>query len=552
MTRRLLLAAPLILCGVLLGLYAYPILLVPCPPLSADEAGHALPAARMAFALREGDLRGFFGATRGEVVWPFMHPWSITPFFLAFGVSARVARFTSLLFFGAGLALMPALARELARGNGAEGEPHRESSPSARLGWLSVAVLVTATSWGLVSTVMSEPLGMVLTLAALLTEARAARHQSVAGYVLCGVLVAATFFTKYSYGLPLVAAVLLSIAARGGRQERRFLVAAAAAMVVPIGSWVAWILWPGPRRAHELIGAFVNRDEGLRGLADLSFYAHVVVSEVGAPVAALIALLLAASVAGGRAGRRLPALAYVGLALLMLTLHPNKQSRYLFATLPVILVLAETELGDRSRRLRGSEALWAALATVILVKGNPVAQIRATAADAARLASARPILVYVEENVAGREPVLFLGTTGLLPHFALTWQMLEHAQREPAVELLPFPGAGSGDAAYRTGFPTAMGPQYGAALAKALDGGRFRSVVTLELGPASPFLPDWLAKWDAFGQNYVRAMTESRGGPDYVLASERGFPDDAKVRIYVRRDGDPAGSDLARSPDRAD
>jgi hypothetical protein len=141
----------------------------------------------------------------------------------------------------------------------------------------------------------------------------------------------------------------------------------------------------------------------------------------------------------------------------------------------------------------------------------------------------------------------------MLPHLALTWEILEHEQREPAVDLLLFPGAEGGGAAHRTGYPAQMGPEYGAALEQALASGRFRSVVTLELGPASPFLPEWLAKWDAFGQNYVRAMAEPEAQADYVLAAERAFPEsDARVRIFIRRDSSATGSDLARSADPSD
>jgi hypothetical protein len=91
------------------------------------------------------------------------------------------------------------------------------------------------------------------------------------------------------------------------------------------------------------------------------------------------------------------------------------------------------------------------------------------------------------------------------------------------------------------------------ALKQALSSGRFRSVVTLELGPRSPFLPDWLTKWDAFGQNYVRAMAQPEAQEAYALATERAFPEsDARVRIFFRRDSSATGSDLARSADRSD
>ena len=551
MTRRLLWAAPLLLGGLFLGLYVHQVLLVPRPPLSADEAGHALPAARMAFALRDGSLRGFLDATHREVVWPFFHPWVITPFFLVFGVSAHVARLVSLVTFGAVLGLIPLFAHELARD--AEPGAHRESSALPALGWLSIAVLITATPWPLVAMVMSESLGMLLTLAVLLAEARAARRQSVAGYVLAGLLAAATFFTKYSYGLPLMAAILLGLVGRRRQGGFAPLAPALAGMGLPIAAWLAWMLLPNPFRAPALLGAFVNRDEGLRGLAGLAFYPRVVVSAIGMSVAVVSALLLLASVARGRLGRRRPAVLFVGVALLMLMVHPNKQARYLLPILPVLFVLAETELSDWLRRLRGREILWPALAVMVLVARDPLNEIRWGSVGKARLEDARPIVAYVESIVGDRQPVLFLGTTGMLPHLALTWEILEHRKREPAVDLLPFPAAGPAGPRYRAGYPPGDGPEYDVALREALASGRFRSVVTLELGPASPFLPQWLAKWDAFGQNYVRAMARPEAQVDYALASERAFPEsDATVRIFVRRDAGARGTDLARSADPSD
>jgi hypothetical protein len=480
-----------------------------------------------------------------------MHPWAMTPFLLAFGVSAQAARLFSLATFGAALLLVPVLARALARGVDGESGPHRDSE-LPMTGWLTIAVLITAISWDQVCTVMSEPLGMLLTLGVLIVEGRLDRRHRIAAPLACGLLVAAVFFTKYSYGLPLMAAVLFARAWRTRQDGFAPLVAALAGIVVPIAVWLAWMLVPDPLRAGDILAAFVNRDEGLHGLADLSFYPRAIASEVGTP-AALITLALWAALLTRGLGRRLCAVVFIIVTAVMLTLHPNKQVRYLFTALPVILLLAESELAERLRRLRGREILWLAAAVIVLVARNPLAEIRETAASAARLAEARPILGYIEANVAGRQPVLVLGTTGLLPHLALTWELLEHEQREPSVDLLLFPRAGDASASYRTGYPPADGPQYAVALKQALSSGRFRSVVTLELGPASPFLPEWLAKWDAFGQNYVRAMAQPQAQVDYALESERAFPQsDAKVRIFVRRDPGTTGSDLARSGDRSD
>ena len=217
------------------------------------------------------------------------------------------------------------------------------------------------------------------------------------------------------------------------------------------------MLVPDPLRAGEILAAFVNRDEGLHGLADLSFYPRAIASAVGIP-AALIALALWAALLTRGLGPRLCAAFFVIVTAVMLTLHPNKQERYLFTALPVILLLAESELAERLRRLRGREVLWLAAAVIVLVARNPLAEIREAAAGAARLAEARPILGYIEANVAGRQPVLVLGTTGLLPHLALTWELLEREQREPSVDLLLFPRAGDASASYRTGYPPEDGP----------------------------------------------------------------------------------------------
>jgi hypothetical protein len=321
-------------------------------------------------------------------------------------------------------------------------------------------------------------------------------------------------------------------------------------MGVPVALWLGWILLPDPFRAGELLAAFVNRDEGLRGLAGWLFYPRAVVAALGWPVALVVLLGLAATLAHRRLEPRRPAILFVAAAMAMLTLHPNKQARYLFTTLPVLLILAETELAHRLRRLRGREALWPALAVILLFTRNPLAQVRLSAESARRLDDARPILAYVAESVGRRQPVLFLGTTGLLPHLALTWELIERQAAEPSVDLLLFP---DGPGRHRTGYPAAMGPQYDAVLRDALASGRFRTVVALELGSRSPFLPDWLAKWDAFGQNYVRLMALPAAQVEYALESERAFPQsDAKVRIFVRRDPGTTGSDLARSGDRSD
>ncbi len=352
--------------------------------------------------------------------------------------------------------------------------------------------------------------------------------------------------TKYSYGLPLIAAVALAYAARARPGGVRPALAALSGLCIPVVLWASWIFLPDPLRLGELRAAFVNRDEGLHGLADLLFYPRAIAESIGAPVALAVLLLWTALLVRGRVGRRGTAVLFVGIALAMLTVHPNKQERYLFAVLPVVLILAETELARTLARLPGRNLLWPAAAMLLVVTHDPRARLREAARASANLDEARPILAYVAENVAKRQPVLFLGTTGLLPHLALTWELLERQSAEPDVDLLPFPGGEGWDTRHRSGYPTEMGPEYVRTLRAALAPGRYGSVVTLALGDRSPFLPDWLAKWDAWGQNYVRMMSDPQTAEPYALDSERIFPaSDAHVRVFVRR------PDPAHAPGRA-
>lgn len=531
--------------GLVLGARVYGALIAHGLPLHSDEAGHALPAARMTLALNRGEAGAFVVASLNEVVWPFMHPWLLTAFFLVFGISARVARTCSLLTFGAGLCLLPLLARRLSAD-----DPGRERRPPPLLGLLSVVTLVSAAPWGLVCTVMSEPLGMFLTLLALVVAAEARTRDALGWCALGGFLAALAFFTKYSYGLPLMVALPLAAAWPSPATRIRQLLSTLAGAFIPVLVWALAILGADPHRGGEILGAMVNRDEGLSGLSDLLFYPRVVSNSLGVPVGlAVLSLLLVALSRRGIARR--PALLLSVATLLLLTAHPNKQERYFFPVFPVLLVIAETEAARLVGRRGGSFFVWPVLAAAILIARNPLVQLGEQAAQASRLRGAGSIVSYLADRVASREPVLFLGTTGLLPHFALTWELIEREQREPEIDLLPFPGSSGWDPRYRAGYPPEASPEYDVLLRRALASGRYRSVVSLRLGPRSPFRPDWLAKWDAWGQNYVEAADRQGAQGGYAWILERSFPeDDAVVKILAPAATRPGGDDHPKSETR--
>jgi hypothetical protein len=215
----------------------------------------------------------------------------------------------------------------------------------------------------------------------------------------------------------------------------------------------------------------------------------------------------------------------------MLTLHPNKQWRYFLPALPILPAIAEAEVVRRLPRWRGMAWLWAAGAVALFLARGPLVQIQESARDRAQVAGAQPVLDYVVAQVPQGQPVLVLGSTGLLPHSALIWELFASEGREPEVELLLFPGEEGWDPRYRSGYPAEMRPEYATLLEAQLAKARY-TVVTFEIGPRSPFMPDWMTRWDAWGQNYVRAM---KAQPGYTVTAERAFADsDTRVRVYTR------------------
>lgn len=520
----------LVLVFLLLGLQARRCLIEDDLPLHADEAGHALPAARMALAIGEADLRGFAAASLRELVWPFLHPLVIASGFLLFGLSAEVARTSSLVAFGAAVFLLPGFARALS----APETPARGPA-FPMLGWLSAAILVAAAPWDLVSSVMGEPLGMLAGVATLWAAARASDRRSPAAHAPCGLLAAAAFFVKYGYGVPLIAALLLSLALRARALGFGPLLGAAVGALAPIAAWAGAVFAREPSRLGEWLGVLVNKDEGVRGLANALFYGQVLFDSVGWPVAVAVLLLLLATLPRRPEAARLAPLLFVGLALLLLTLHPNKQQRYLFPVLPVMLVLAEVEAARLLLpRRKALGVLWPALAALALVALDPLRRLEESAASATELRGSRAIVDYLADNVPPGRPALLLGSTGLLPHYALTWELIERQRREPEIDLLPFPGDSGWDPRFRSGYPAQMRPEYGELLREALAGGRYQTVVTLALREDSPFRPAWLAKWDAWGQNYVHAADELHREGALALRAERSFPQDrAQVRVFA-------------------
>jgi hypothetical protein len=534
---RLCSAGLLVLLVVLVCLHAFESYTTWRPPLQADEAGHALPAARMALDLRRGAFGAFFADTQREMTWPFVHPWLLAVSFLAFGISTEVARGASLVFLGAAIVLAFLLARKLAAlsepGTGAE-PPAPSLADALWLGTPTALLMVcTPDFWVHSSTVMIEPLGMLLTLGCLLAYAAASTRPSPLRHAAAGMLAALTFLTKYNYGLPLVAALLLSrAAAREPSRRGRGTAFLLAGFAPPV---ILWLAYPFPDKLQALYSFSVNRDEGLSGLADLLFYPQKIAETVSWPLTIWLLAAAVLSLRRVRDGRTSAATLFALVGLAMITAHPNKQLRYVFTILPVLYVLGELELRRVARRflpLGAQWLLWPVLLVLLGVALDPHPVLRAERQSALALRGAAEIMDFVVARVRPEGRTLVLGSGGLLPHLLLQWELVtRYGARDPVVDLLPFPGEVGWDPRYRQGYPAEMTPEYDRVLGAALRDGGYDRVVTLDIAEDSAFNPEWLRRWDAWSRNYVVAMERQSL---YAAVADQRFPaSGVLVRVYA-------------------
>lgn len=168
-------------------------------PFDNDEAAHAVPALLMLRELQTGDLAGFAHEVYGQNFYPPGTAVPLMPAYLIVGASPAVPRFMSVAALSASLVVLFALARAI--------DPARGAAAGL------IAVLLTLTARPLLTTAglaMLEAPGLLVCLFVLWVYARSARRPSSAGFLLVGVLLAAAFLTKYTYGLVTLAAVVVN------------------------------------------------------------------------------------------------------------------------------------------------------------------------------------------------------------------------------------------------------------------------------------------------------------------------------------------------------
>jgi 4-amino-4-deoxy-L-arabinose transferase-like glycosyltransferase len=400
---------------------------VPAGPMNWDEGYHALHGLRIAEELREGSLLRLAYDSYRSVYWPPLHAWYLALFFLVFGVTAEIARDSSLVALVASAGALALAGR-------------RADGPAAGL-VAALAFLLSPMVATLSSQVLLELPGLALLLASV------ALYAGGRSRVLLGLSIFATFLTRANYGVLLALAVTAAFAVDGAwgrrlppgdprRAIRRGQARTALALAVPLALWFAYL----PKVAHTL-AALVNLPLGpSRFSADgLLFYPRAAVRLAGSwPLAALWLAALVLSLRPGvlrsdRTVRLLVALAT--LQILFAELSATKLDRHILPLAGALSLL----VGIQAARLFANRGipvriLLLALGSILFaVQGAAV--LRSAAPAAARGPEALVPRLAAEMRRGGRA-ALVAPSDAALPPATCDFELV-------AAGVLPLDGAGS-------------------------------------------------------------------------------------------------------------
>lgn len=329
------LAASLMICSIV-----YSNFVLPRGQMMWDEAEHALTGLIFASDIQKSDFYSLAAHIHQQILWPPLHPFFLSVFFLLSGKSVIAARaFSVALYFLFSIA-MYFLGREVAQKN---------KHVSGTL--CSVFALATGSLYLSASEIMLEMLALLFFSLSILFFLRFLRDRR--NWWLVSVFILLTFFSKTNFGIALVLSIAIYLLIHERfrftsiLRNRDYLM-----MLAPVALAILLWLMP-PDRFFAFLSFLVNRPEGpppfsIEGLlfypAELFIYSGV-----------LIALYVAALALSFRHLKNDKVRFLVITALLVILLnffHQNKKIRYILYLYPPLFSLASFQLTNLYARIK--------------------------------------------------------------------------------------------------------------------------------------------------------------------------------------------------------
>jgi hypothetical protein len=196
--NRIAVFAIVLLVGLVMAMIAHTILAYRDYPFDSDEAIHANSGLAMALDLRAGDVKAFASTFYQQAFYPPAFSVLKAMAFLIFGPSTLAARLFSLACLPAALLVIHQTGRQLDK----------------QWGWLigTIAVGLTLTSQPILvasAQVMMEVPGLLASFGMLWLYLKAIEEPTNRRLAGTSLMLVITFLTKYTYGVPAVATVII-------------------------------------------------------------------------------------------------------------------------------------------------------------------------------------------------------------------------------------------------------------------------------------------------------------------------------------------------------
>ncbi len=179
--------------------------ILPGDAFSKEEAQHALYGFWLWRDVRALDWNSFWYDTGRQLIWPFLHSWILTVFFLIFGVGYVSARSLSLLFFVLSVLLVYVFSSRLSEKSG------------WKIGIVSCLLMLTSPLMIKFSSLnMLEGLGALLFLSAAYAYTISEERKITIEYILLAILIGLSIYTNYLYTYLLLPAFMVATLSRLG------------------------------------------------------------------------------------------------------------------------------------------------------------------------------------------------------------------------------------------------------------------------------------------------------------------------------------------------
>jgi len=165
---------------------------------SKEEAQHALYGLWILKDIQSLDLVSFWYDTQRQMVWPFLHSWVLSFFFLFFGAGYSAARLLSLLLYMASVFMVYVLSTHLSQKTG------------YKIGIVAAALALTSPMMiHYASSNMLEGLGAFLFLASVYTYIVCEERKITLEYVFLAIFIGLSIYTNYIYAYLMIPAFML-------------------------------------------------------------------------------------------------------------------------------------------------------------------------------------------------------------------------------------------------------------------------------------------------------------------------------------------------------